>query len=268
MGHGVVPDCFLDSHGDGVTMSTWNELGNDPAAFHSYLDDLDQRLSKDGIAIPARAFHARLAIQRDLEMLLPLGSDLLAPVDAYFAAKYGPRTLIDPGVAREVAEADRSHQAERDAQGAGQGGRDPATWLRYEHRPDALLGSVTSLAKASLLMIGELAERLRVSKRAAYRLAREMIHVEIGGRLLVPEPAVDRYIETHTKEPTPWVASTSAATRTTRTLSTDTTGASSAPSTPSRSGSPRAPTRTASTRSWSCCAARSRAPRHAACSTA
>ncbi len=81
-------------------MSTWNELSNDPAALRSYLDDLDQRLSKDCIAIPARAFHARLTIQRELGMLLPLGSDLLAPVDVYFAAKYGPRALINPAIGR------------------------------------------------------------------------------------------------------------------------------------------------------------------------
>ena len=100
MGRGVVSDCFLNLHGDGVTMPTWNELSNDRAAFHSYLDDLDQRLSKDGIDLTARGFHARLAIQRDFEMLLSLGSDLLAPVDAYFAAKYGRRALIDPAIGR------------------------------------------------------------------------------------------------------------------------------------------------------------------------
>lgn len=81
-------------------MPTWSELSNDPAALRSYLDGLDQRLSKEGIAIPARAFHARLAIQRDLEMLFSLGSDLLRPVDAYFASRYGRRALIDPAVGR------------------------------------------------------------------------------------------------------------------------------------------------------------------------
>lgn len=61
---------------------------------------------------------------------------------------------------------------------------------------------MTSLSKARLVTIAELAEWLRVTKRAAYRLARERFHVEIGGRLLVPAPVIDRYIETHTKEPT------------------------------------------------------------------
>ncbi|MCX5741895.1 MAG: helix-turn-helix domain-containing protein [Proteobacteria bacterium] len=58
------------------------------------------------------------------------------------------------------------------------------------------------LERARLLTIVEVAARLRISKRSAYRVAREMIHAEIGGRLLVPEPALERYIETRLRAPT------------------------------------------------------------------
>jgi excisionase family DNA binding protein len=60
-----------------------------------------------------------------------------------------------------------------------------------------------------LLTISEVAERLRVSKRTAYRLAQGMIRTEIGGSLRVPEPALDRYIAERTTDPC--LASTSAA---------------------------------------------------------
>src|SRR5689334_7698639 len=76
-----------------------------------------------------------------------------------------------------------------------------------------------SEARAPLLTVPELAQRLRVSRRSAYRLARKMVHAEIGGRLLVPEPTVDQFIETHLKEAEPWDPSTSETRRTTPTTS-------------------------------------------------
>jgi hypothetical protein len=63
---------------------------------------------------------------------------------------------------------------------------------------------VRSEARARLPTIPELAERLRVSRRSAYRIARQMMHAQIAGRLLVPEPSVDRYVETRIKEPETW----------------------------------------------------------------
>src|SRR5690606_28836219 len=140
-----------------------------------------------------------------------------------------------PPAAREHGDAGRPHEARRDPQGAGRFEDDLVQGPRHEQGPAALLGAVKTEktavpARAKLLTIVEVAERLRISKRAAYRIARQMIHVEIGGRLLVPEPAVDRYIETHTKEPTAWDVSTSAAEPTTRTSSTSGGAASSAPS--------------------------------------
>ena len=38
-------------------------------------------------------------------------------------------------------------------------------------------------ARGKLLTIAELGERLRLSKSAAYRVAREMMHAKISGRL-------------------------------------------------------------------------------------
>lgn len=67
-----------------------------------------------------------------------------------------------------------------------------------------------NLAKSQLMTIPELAERLRISKRSAYRVAREMVHVEIAGRLLVPELAVERFVteRMHAPTMTPGVTST------------------------------------------------------------
>jgi hypothetical protein len=48
--------------------------------------------------------------------------------------------------------------------------------------------AVSSPAKSRLMTVDEVAERLRVSKRTAYRLVKEMVRAEIGGRLVVPEP--------------------------------------------------------------------------------
>jgi excisionase family DNA binding protein len=53
-----------------------------------------------------------------------------------------------------------------------------------------------------MLTIDEVADRLRISKRSAYRVVKEMIRHEIGGRLVVPEQSVERYLERHTLEPT------------------------------------------------------------------
>lgn len=52
-----------------------------------------------------------------------------------------------------------------------------------------------------LLTIPELAERLRISKRSAYRVVREMTHATLAGRLVVPETAVERYIAARLVEP-------------------------------------------------------------------
>lgn len=68
---------------------------------------------------------------------------------------------------------------------------------------------MTAAAKSRLLTVPEIADRLRISKRSAYRVAREMMHAEIAGRLVVPEQAVERYIEQKLKEPT-WANSTGA----------------------------------------------------------
>lgn len=70
-------------------------------------------------------------------------------------------------------------------------------------------------SKVRLMTIAELADLLRISKRSAYRVARQMLHVEIGGRLLVPEPAVETFIQLHIKEPSVWGISESAARPTT-----------------------------------------------------
>lgn len=57
------------------------------------------------------------------------------------------------------------------------------------------------LARSPLLTIPELATRLRISKSSAYRVAKEMPHVAIRGRVLVPELALERYIEERLREP-------------------------------------------------------------------
>jgi predicted DNA-binding transcriptional regulator AlpA len=58
-----------------------------------------------------------------------------------------------------------------------------------------------ALAKSRLLTIPELRARLRVSRSSAYRVARAMEHIELGGRLLVPEAAVDAYVEARLRSP-------------------------------------------------------------------
>jgi excisionase family DNA binding protein len=54
---------------------------------------------------------------------------------------------------------------------------------------------------STLLTIDEVAERLRVSRRTAYRLVKEMARAEIGGRVLVPEAELERYIESKLRRP-------------------------------------------------------------------
>lgn len=57
--------------------------------------------------------------------------------------------------------------------------------------------------RSPLLTPTEVAARLRISRRKAYSVMREMVHVE-DPRLLVTESALDRYIEARTKEPIEW----------------------------------------------------------------
>src|SRR5262245_21298269 len=57
------------------------------------------------------------------------------------------------------------------------------------------------MSRSRLLTATEVAERLRISKRAAYRTIRDMCHVQIGGRLLVPEESLEKFIDAHTKGP-------------------------------------------------------------------
>lgn len=60
---------------------------------------------------------------------------------------------------------------------------------------------MTTAARSKLLTMPELAERLRISKRSAYRVAREMMHVEIAGRMQVSDSEVERYIAARTRGP-------------------------------------------------------------------
>lgn len=53
----------------------------------------------------------------------------------------------------------------------------------------------------TLLTVTEVAARLKVSRRTAYRLIQGMIRTEIGGSLRVPEAALDRYIAERTIDP-------------------------------------------------------------------
>lgn len=71
---------------------------------------------------------------------------------------------------------------------------------------DRLVVGSSVMARTVLLTIPELAARLRVSKRSAYRVAREMVHVVIAGRLLVPENAVDHYVAARMSAPVRQVA--------------------------------------------------------------
>jgi hypothetical protein len=52
-----------------------------------------------------------------------------------------------------------------------------------------------------LMTMPELAERLRISKRSGYRIARELVHAVIAGRLLVTEESLESYIASKLREP-------------------------------------------------------------------
>lgn len=69
------------------------------------------------------------------------------------------------------------------------------------------MSAATKLSRARLLTVPELADRLRISKRSAYRVARDMPHRQVRGRLFVLAVDVERYIEEHTyppRAPSPW----------------------------------------------------------------
>ncbi|MBV8758634.1 MAG: helix-turn-helix domain-containing protein [Deltaproteobacteria bacterium] len=104
-----------------------------------------------------------------------------------------------------------------------------------------------------MLTVPELAARLRIGRSSAYRLARRLMHAEIGGRLLVPEPAVDRYVERNLTEPEPWVTSPSAS-RMTAPSSTTPTTPTSTPDDESRNPSAletsRSPSSDSATSNW------------------
>ena len=55
-----------------------------------------------------------------------------------------------------------------------------------------------------LFTVREVAEQLRLSKRAAYRIVRNMKRVEIGGRILVPATALADYIAARMQQPEVW----------------------------------------------------------------
>lgn len=59
---------------------------------------------------------------------------------------------------------------------------------------------MSPIAKAKLLTIAELADRLRISKRSAYRVARE-IGIAMVAPLLVPETDVDRFVASRMRGP-------------------------------------------------------------------
>lgn len=81
-------------------MSIWDETRRDPIALRTYLDGLDERLAKDGVAIPARSFHAWSRVQEEMRICVSLGDPQMKPIEDYFAAKYGRRRLLDPSVGR------------------------------------------------------------------------------------------------------------------------------------------------------------------------
>lgn len=81
-------------------MASWEEITSDAAALRTYLDGVDARLAVDGVAIHARSFHAWMAVQRDMNMSVPLGHPSMTVVNDYFAGKYGRRGLMDMSVGR------------------------------------------------------------------------------------------------------------------------------------------------------------------------
>lgn len=81
-------------------MATWEQIRNDVDGLRAYLDSVDARLAGEGIAIHARAFHAWLAVQREMQISVSLGHPSVKPVDDYFGEKYGRRSLWDPSVGR------------------------------------------------------------------------------------------------------------------------------------------------------------------------
>lgn len=83
----------------------------------------------------------------------------------------------------------------------------PGSLLASGDAPRAV--SDPKLAKSPLLSISDVAARLRISKRSAYRIAGEVAHVKIGRRLLVPELAIERYIEARMTIPTAFEVSPS-----------------------------------------------------------
>ncbi|TMQ23024.1 MAG: helix-turn-helix domain-containing protein [Deltaproteobacteria bacterium] len=69
--------------------------------------------------------------------------------------------------------------------------------------------AMSAVANSPLLTVPEVAARLRISRRSAYRVAREMMHAEIAGRIVIPEIVLERYIAGKMQEPT-WGSSTDA----------------------------------------------------------
>jgi hypothetical protein len=83
-----------------------------------------------------------------------------------------------------------------------------------------------------LLTVEEVGVLLRISRRAAYRVVREMMHATVAGRLRVPQDAVEQYLQQRMVKP--WESSTGAARsggRTSRTRRGGATGSASGPTT-------------------------------------